>query len=100
MRHGLYSLDGYLTYWSAYHKQVVNLIPQDQLLIVPTAQISHRSKEICAFIQARGVFQSNMHSYARSDKRFALTDLVDEQYPHQKVSEHTSSTQSLLEQYQ
>jgi len=98
MRHGLYSLDGYLTYWSAYHEQVVNLIPQDQLMIVPTAQISHRPKEICAFIQARGVFQSNAHSYARSDKKLVLTDLVDKQYLHRKVSEHTSSTQSLLEQ--
>jgi len=97
--HGFYSLDGYLSYWASYHRRVLNLIPKTQLLVVATSEISQRAGAICDFVNARGVFPSKSHSYARKEKRFKLTNLVDEAYLHEKVSQHTASARDLLSDY-
>lgn len=46
---GLYTLEGYLSYWSKHNNDVLNIIPANRLMIVRTDQISLRSGEIAAF---------------------------------------------------
>jgi hypothetical protein len=46
---GLYTLEGYLSYWASHNKGVIDAIPSDRLLIVRTDEISDRAEEIAEF---------------------------------------------------
>lgn len=46
---GLYTLGGYLSYWTAHVSKAIAAVPADRLLIVRTDQIADRALEIAAF---------------------------------------------------
>ena len=46
---GLYTLEGYLSYWTSHNNGVINTIPSEKLLIVKTHEISARASEIAIF---------------------------------------------------
>ena len=49
-RRGLYTLDGYLSYWRAHNEKVLSTVPRDRLLVVRTDDLSQRLTEIAQFI--------------------------------------------------
>ncbi len=46
---GLYSLDGYFSYWARHQRRVLEAVPQERLLILRTSEIGPRAAEIATF---------------------------------------------------
>ena len=48
---GLYSLQGYLSYWARHNDFVLNAVPSDKLLVdVPTRGLSEHTDDIASFV--------------------------------------------------
>ncbi|OGL42200.1 MAG: hypothetical protein A2043_06700 [Candidatus Schekmanbacteria bacterium GWA2_38_9] len=86
---GLYTLDGYFSYWAHHNRTVIETVPEDRLLIVRTDKISECIEEIAAFA---GVSKSNLnqeqsHTF-KARAKFHLLDKVDQEYLEYKAKEH------------
>lgn len=86
---GLYTLDGYLSYWAHHNQTVIDTIPENRLLIIRTDKISQHIEEIAAFagISKSNLKQENSHTFKAKEK-FHLLDKLDQEYLEQKVNEH------------
>lgn len=78
---GLYSLDGYLKYWSASIEAVTRRIAPERLLIIRTNSISAQAGRIAAFcgIPADGVNQDKTRSFVNPE-RFGVLGELDPAY--------------------
>jgi Sulfotransferase domain len=88
-KNGLYTLDGYLSYWAHHNRTVIDTIPEDRLLIVRTDKITENIEEIAAFV---GVPSSNLrkessHAF-KAKAKFGLLGQIDKEYLEHKVNEH------------
>lgn len=94
---GLYTLDGYLSYWAHHNRTVIDTVPEDRLLIIRTDKISEQVEEIAAFagISINNLKQENSHAFTAKEK-FHLLDKLDQEYLEQKVKEHCGE---LMAQY-
>lgn len=86
---GLYTLDGYLSYWGYHNRTIIDTVPEDRLLIVRTDKISEHVEEIASFA---GILSSNLskeksHAF-KAKAKFGLLDQVDQEYLECKVKEH------------
>jgi hypothetical protein len=61
-KYGLFSLEGYLSYWKTHNSRVINSVPASHLLIVPTKAITREIPTIAGFI---GISQESI-SHRRS----------------------------------
>ncbi|MBE9139436.1 hypothetical protein IQ254_19920 [Nodosilinea sp. LEGE 07088] len=86
---GLYTLDGYLSYWSEHNQNVINTVPKDRLLIVQTSKINEKSKEIAKFIGVSDgkIVQRNSHAF-KAKQYFNVLSELDQQYLESKVDFH------------
>lgn len=86
---GLYTLDGYLSYWGYHNRTVINTVPADRLLIVRTDKIPERAEEIAAFV---GISSSNLRKEAshafKAIAKFGLLDQIDQAYLEDKINKH------------
>lgn len=86
---GLYTLDGYLSYWGNHNRTVIDTVPENRLLIVRTDKITERTEEIAAFA---GILSSNLRKEKshvfKAKAKFGLLDQVDQEYLEYKVKEH------------
>ncbi len=48
--HGLYTLDGYLSFWERHNAQVLTLVPSERLLVVRTHEIQRDAGRIASFL--------------------------------------------------
>ena len=87
--HGLYSIDGYLSYWGWHNRKAIAVVPEEQLLIVRTDQITERVDEIASFagVPKARLQKEKSHSF-KAQKKFGLLDKVDRQFLDDKVAEH------------
>jgi len=90
--HGLYTIDGYLSYWGWHNRKAIAVVPEEQLLILRNDQISECVDEIAAFagIPKGRLRREKSHSF-RAPKRFGLLDKVDRQFLEEKIDEHCGS---------
>jgi hypothetical protein len=87
--HGLYTLDGYLSYWAEHNKQVISLVPSSQLLFVRTCDIDQSIKRISDFLNVPSASLNTSSSHAnRARKRPDLLDEIDAQYVESVVQRH------------
>jgi hypothetical protein len=86
---GLYTLDGYLSYWAHHNRTVIDTVPADRLLIVRTDKITERAEEIAAFVgmSSRNLRKEKSHAF-RAKEKFGLLDQIDQAYLEHKVKEH------------
>ncbi|WP_432472125.1 sulfotransferase [Amphritea sp. HPY] len=86
---GLYTLDGYLSYWAHHNRTVIDTVPEDRLLIIRTDKITGHSEEIAGFagISISSIRKEKSHAY-KAKERFNLLDQVDQEYLEGKVQEH------------
>lgn len=76
---GVYTLDGYLTYWANHNAFVLESVPFDRLLVVPTQRISENVERIAQFVGAsnKRIKKSNSHSFSAKIKKNILDEIDD-----------------------
>lgn len=86
---GLYTLDGYLSYWATHNRRVLEVVPKDRLLVVRTDEITPRAEEIRRFagLPHAAARRTKSHTYKALAKFGVLGDL-DPEYLAGKISEH------------
>ena len=86
---GLYTLDGYLSYWGHHNRTVIESVPQDRLLIVRTDKITESAEKIAAFagVPASHLRREESHAF-KAKERFGLVGQIDPAYLQQKVNMH------------
>jgi len=94
-KRGLYTVEGYLSYWSKYNSSVLEEVPRDRLLVVRTDRISERMQDIADFlgISVSTLNKSKAHAY-KARKRFDPVWEIDRDFLESKVSEHCSDLMS------
>lgn len=92
---GLYTLAGYLKYWTKHNQAVIDSVPAERLLVIRTHEISTRSEEIAAFVDLpyHALEKKNSHSFKNPDK-FNLLSKLPESYVRQCAMEHCSDLMS------
>lgn len=86
---GLYTLDGYLSYWASHNNQVLAKVPEDRLLIVRTEEITKKAFEIAGFAGLPRYCVQPHHSHAfRNPEKFHVLREIPEDYLEAKVREH------------
>lgn len=86
---GLYTLDGYLSYWAHHNRTVIESVPQDRLLIVRTDKITESAEKIAAFAGVPASYLRREESHAfKAKRKFGLIGHIDQSYLEQKVKMH------------
>lgn len=77
---GLYTLDGYFSYWAQHNRQVLEAVPPQRLLVVRTDQISRRLADIADFVgvDPASLDSSRSHSFRTKRKHGVLARLAPE----------------------
>jgi Sulfotransferase domain len=86
---GLYTLDGYLSYWATHNRRVIEIVPPDRLLIVRTHEISKDAPRIANFarLPIETADGEKSHTFpARA--RFNVLAEIDADHLERKVHEH------------
>lgn len=85
-RHGLYTLDGYLAYWRWHNHRVLELVPEERLLVFPTREIDSRASEISHFcgIDSQHVNPRGTHAF-KNDRRFGVLEELDPDYLQSRI---------------
>ena len=87
--HGLYTIDGYLSYWGWHNRKAIAVVPEEQLLIVRTDHITARIDEIASFTGVpKGRLQNEKAHSFKAQKKFGILDKVDRQFLKDKIAEH------------
>jgi len=86
---GLYTLDGYLSYWSMHNHRVLSKVPDDRLMIVRTNEITKKAYEIADFtgLSRDSVLPQRSHAF-KNPERFHVLREIPEDYLEAKVREH------------
>jgi hypothetical protein len=86
---GLYTLDGYFSYWARHNHTVLETVPEDRLLVVRTDMISDRVDDIAAFagVETNDIQRERTHAFKAKEK-FGLLDRLDQQYLESKVNQY------------
>ena len=89
---GLYSISGYLSYWTRHNQTVLETVPQDRLLVVRTDLISRSVDKIAAFagLPAEPPRRNVTHAF-KARAKFDVLDEIDDEYLNRKVHEHCGS---------
>ena len=97
---GLYTLDGYLSYWRRHNQDVIRLVPPEKLLVVRTDQISQRADDIARFagLPQRGEPAGKTAGKAAADKshtfkalkKFGVLGELEPEYLDEKIRQHCS----------
>jgi hypothetical protein len=86
---GLYTLDGYLSYWAIHNHRVLTKVPEDRLMIVRTDEITDKAYEIADFagLSRDCVLPQRSHAF-KNPERFRVLNEIPREYLESKVSEH------------
>lgn len=84
----LYPIASYLSYWKEHSQFVLDMVPQERLLVMNTREICSNPGKLADFldIDVNTLNLRKSHANKRS-KRFKLTDLVNQRYLSQQVDE-------------
>lgn len=94
---GLYTLDGYLSYWAGHNRTVIDKVPAERLLIVRTEKISECADEIAAFAGVpRDDFNRDKSHANKARAKYDLLDAIDQEYLEDRIKEHCGA---LLAEY-
>nr|WP_276570557.1 sulfotransferase [Halochromatium salexigens] len=88
-RNGLYTLDGYLSYWANHNKKVLKTVPRNRLMVLDTLKISQHAYEIADFAGLpRSTIQiKNSHAF-KNKQKFQILRQLPENYLEEKVQEY------------
>jgi hypothetical protein len=91
-QHGLYTLDGYLSYWAEHNREVLTTVPKEKLLVVRTHEIPQEIEKIADFlsISLDKLNLSKAHSF-KAKNHFNILSEIDKQFIDNKVNLHCKS---------
>ncbi|MGX5172730.1 sulfotransferase [Aliikangiella sp. IMCC44653] len=96
--HNVYSIEAYLKFWSSAVTRVLDCIPKEQLLIVPTKQMKSMANEIAAFLNIEPAkLDYSAGHLNKAPAKFNLLELVDTNYVAQRHAEFCMPVLTLLE---
>ena len=86
---GLFTLDGYLSYWARHNEFVLQHVPPERLLVVRTGEIRQSIPQIARFlgIPEDSLDAEQSHSYPAAD-RFDVISQIDREYVEQAIRRH------------
>ncbi len=94
---GLYSLDGYLSYWSRHNQKVLETVPSEKLMIVKTNEITSKARDIVRFAGLSDAALAAKDSHKnRNTTKSSLLSSIPKDYIEEKVKTHCGD---LMEQY-
>jgi hypothetical protein len=86
---GLYTLDGYLSYWAWHNQLALDVVPPERLLIIPTHEISSSTEKLADFLHIPHLHLNTKRSHAFEGKEmFNVLDQLEPDYLQAKVQEH------------
>lgn len=93
---GLYTLDGYLSYWTFHNQTIIDTVPKRQLLIVKTSELKDNATAICNFagINPALLNKDKIHAY-KAKKKHQILDQLDKDYLKNKISQHCGKLTSI-----
>lgn len=96
-KHGLYTLDGYLSYWAMHNQKVLSTVPDERLLIVRTDKISDKAYEIAEFanLPEDSIQLEKSHAF-KNRKKYGIISKIDPDYLEQRVHHYC---QPLMKQF-
>jgi len=88
---GLYTTDGYLSFWAEYNSSVLEMIPEDRLLVIRTDRIEKDIQEIADFlkIDSSTLNTGKAHSF-QARKRYDLILDIDRDFLESKADKYCS----------
>ncbi len=97
LNRGLYTVDGYLSFWADYNRSVLETVPEERLLVIRTDRIVDNLQNIADFlgIPISTITHSKSHAY-KAKKRYDLIWEIEREFLESKVKEYCSD---LMRQY-
>lgn len=88
-KHGLYTLDGYFSYWAKHNRKVLAIVPAEKLLVIRTHEIAKEIERIADFVgvPANTLNPEKAHSFKHKNK-FNILSEIDKDFLEQKVHQH------------
>ena len=85
---GLYTLDGYLSYWATHYTGVLATIPEERLLVLPTSALARSAGEIARFlgIPEHTLDTSEIPSHEEAKHNLLLE--IDRTFLEEKIGQH------------
>jgi len=88
---GLYTLDGYLSYWASHNTKVLQAIPQEKLLVIRTQDISTSANLIADFasISRKRLLNHKTHVF-KNPTKYKILQKIDRDFLELKVDQYCS----------
>ncbi|OQY46820.1 MAG: hypothetical protein DRR08_23120 [Candidatus Parabeggiatoa sp. nov. 2] len=93
---GLYTLEGYFSYWKEHNSKVLATVPPERLLVVKTSQINQNINRIETFL---GIMPGSLPTQVRVNvgkKKFNLLSKIDKRFLEEKAEAHCKE---LMDEY-
>lgn len=87
--YGLYTLDGYLSYWAYHNQKVISTVPLNQLLIVKTNEITKNARKIAEFagLPEKSIITEKSHAFKNPNK-YKVLQRINCDYLEAKFQKH------------
>ncbi|MCD4702209.1 MAG: hypothetical protein K8S24_10180 [Candidatus Aegiribacteria sp.] len=94
---GLYTVNGYFSYWTDYNRSILDTVPEERLLVIRTDRIGDNLQNIADFlgICASTLNYSKSHAF-KARKRYDPIWEIDREFLESKVDEYCSD---LMQRY-
>jgi hypothetical protein len=96
-KHGLYTLDGYLSAWAEHNRLVLASIPSERLLVLRTELLSMEIERLAQFLEIplHTIDLEQTHAHV-APKRYRLLDEIDPDLLDHKIHTHCRPVLDLL----
>lgn len=84
---GLFTLDGYFSHWADLNTTVLNVVPEERLLVVRTNEISQQAEQIARFAGLPRSPSGQTHAYKAKAKHSVLSS-IDPDHLRRKVEQY------------
>jgi hypothetical protein len=86
---GLYTLDGYLSYWAEHNHTVLRQVPNERLLVVRTDEIDTRARDIASFAGVPDSYINTDYSHSfKAVVKLGVLEAIDRSYLDSKIDQH------------
>jgi hypothetical protein len=91
---GLYPIGNYFSYWSEHIRLVLDTIPESNLLVLRTSNISKSTKNIADFLEINhgNINTNNKHKHGLEEKPINIENIVGKRYLKKQAKLHCEDT--------
>lgn len=93
----LYPLDTYLSYWARENEKLLNVIPEDRLLLLKTSEISNSTETIASFLGvSSSTFDMRKEGSNKAVAKHNVLAKIDRDYLDEKFEKHCATLMQRL----